>query len=104
MKFKAGVDATGMHDMMSYAFHALEAIHSKFGYEATITSGRDGKHKENSLHYSGCAGDVRTRDLPRLFGPEKFAQEIRKRLPSGFDVIIHKTHIHVEYDPKYGEV
>lgn len=101
MKFKSGVDVSGMHDMMRYAFNALTAIHVEFGYESTITSGRDSKHGFKSKHYAGCAIDVRIRDLPTQLPHTKFAADIKTRLPFGFDVVTEQTHIHIEYDPKF---
>ena len=109
MKIKQGVDLTGMHPQMIHAFNALLAIHIDDGYEATVTSGREGKHSATSSHYSGNAIDVRTKDLPPTLPIETFAQDIRERLPVGFRVIIEgegqeHEHVHVQYRPVWNEI
>jgi len=46
------------------AFEAMVADYMPFDkYKATITSGRDGEHSDNSLHYKDKAIDVRIKDL-----------------------------------------
>lgn len=68
---------------------------------ATFTSGpeRESKHSFSSLHYNGCAVDVRTRYFT---DDEKYAlgDMLRQRLTDEFDVVVESTHIHVEYQPK----
>lgn len=77
----------------------------------TITSVNEGKHKPNSLHYTGHAFDIRTRDVDPLMdvdfigmsknGMIKYlANILQTRLGKDFDVVVEPTHIHVEYDPK----
>jgi len=71
----------------------------------TITAGLDGIHSAGSYHYYGFAVDLRT------WGEDgnQVSDEVRKRLASilashlkhfspYFDVIVHSTHIHVEFD------
>ena len=72
-----------------------------FGREAIITSGNDGKHSPNSLHYKGLAADLRTKDQTH----EKitaFAARLQMEIGDDYDVVIEEDppHIHVEYDPK----
>jgi hypothetical protein len=60
-----------------------------------VTAIRDGNHMAGSLHYNGNAFDFRLKaymtkpDLKKICGKD-------------FDVVIHSTHVHVEYDPKEG--
>ena len=75
------------------------------GVRATITSVMDGRHMPTSKHYEGNAFDLRTWNadssgqMPQ--GEKEYvAQELRKMLGSDYDVVVEKTHIHVEYDPK----
>ena len=51
------------------------------------------------MHYLGKAFDVRTRMMNEA-QKQAAASKIRSRLGDAFDVIVHKTHIHVEFDPK----
>ena len=66
-------------------------------YIPTITSGNDGKHKANSLHYKNLAIDIRTKDMRFKEGN---TLRIRKSLVNKYDVILEKDHIHIEYDPR----
>ncbi|MFZ1991549.1 MAG: RHS repeat-associated core domain-containing protein, partial [Alphaproteobacteria bacterium] len=65
--------------------------------DATVTYTTNGTHSEGSLHYSGDAVDLRTRDLT----PRQTAQTtraLRNDLGPNYDVINEGNHIHVEYD------
>lgn len=66
-------------------------------YEMTITSGNDGTHKKNSLHYINRAIDIRSKDMKK---PLWVSIIIKKKLGKNYDVILEKDHIHIEYDPK----
>jgi len=78
----------------------LDSVHQRVvGREMIITSANDGKHGRNSLHYKDRAIDIRTRDLPH----EKItalAAALQMELGDDWDVVVEKTHIHVEFDPK----
>lgn len=63
----------------------------------TITSARDGKHMQGSLHYCGLAIDLRIWGLP---DPNAVADRIRRQLDREFDVILESDHLHIEFDPK----
>lgn len=69
------------------------------GEGVTITCTGGGMHSSGSLHYYGLAVDLRT----RYFGKEQsrlVGKRLREALGSDFDVVVHGTHIHVEYDPE----
>jgi len=69
------------------------------GAEATCTAGFDGKHKYGSKHYDGNAFDLRI----KYFTPEQrndLFQLLKTTLGADYDVVLHSTHIHIEYDPK----
>ena len=66
-------------------------------YEVTITSGNDGMHMKNSLHYKNAAIDIRTCDM-RM--PRYTTKMLQTNLGKDFDVIYEKNHIHIEYEPK----
>ena len=101
MKVKQGVVREGLRPEMLFALGFIEAVYRLHGpREPTLTSGLDGTHSPNSLHYSGRAVDIRTRTLSR-----QTAQEIVKVLratldPLGFDTVLEENHVHCEFDPK----
>ena len=84
--------------------------------EFVVTSGRDGAHRQGSLHYSGNAVDIRTR---HLFAPNgKHAQELLdfadmlqdKKI--GLRVVVHPdwdlrpgtpAHLHIGFQPREDE-
>jgi len=92
-------------------------VHDDFkenGYEAKITAGTEvfredihngyveEIHGYNSVHPFGYALDFSTEDIP-VFKVLEMQTEIQKRLDTvkkGYEVIVHKTHIHMEYDKK----
>jgi hypothetical protein len=65
-----------------------------------ITSGIDGKHSTTSLHFQLAALDVRTRTFRTLADKRAFAQAVREELGKDYDVVLERTHLHVEFDPK----
>ena len=52
---------------------------------------------KNSLHYKGCAVDIRSRDM---LNPLLVSQGLNNILGPDFDVIFEGDHIHIEYDKK----
>lgn len=75
-------------------------IYNMFGATLTVTSVFDGKHKKGSKHYEGLAFDCRTYNLT-----DKQLQDIYRNLKlglsgCGYDIVVEKDHIHIEYDPK----
>ncbi len=88
-------ETTAIWAMLTVAKEVVEG----YGVEFVITSGCEGKHKKNSLHYQGHAIDVRTRDLP-YHQRSPCAEEIHRRLDDDYDVLLESDHIHIEWDPK----
>lgn len=78
------------------------------GFELTITSGADATHGRGSLHYVGCAVDIRTWRDPANWRSGQHAGGQRKELLKhvqqtmgrGFDVVDEGDHFHIEYQPK----
>jgi hypothetical protein len=98
-KLKQGVRLKGLKPEMFFADSVVERAYEEAGAtELVITSGVDGKHGENSLHYKGLALDYRRWSLGDD-APEVVAK-IKNRLKDQFDVVLEKTHLHVEFDPK----
>lgn len=104
MKLKKGVIIEGVSPHIWYAI----AYASFLRPGQVVTSLRDGSHRADSLHYSGKAADLRTRDHPAEAN-KAFLAALRGHLePLGFDVVDEMAkpgapHIHVEWDPKPGE-
>ena len=98
MRFKGGVVWMDMHPSVdSPELHKkLDLIFQKFNVaEAVITSGRDGKHKVDSFHYTGKAFDLRTNHVLQAL-----TDAIKDELGPHYDVLLETDHIHVEWDPK----
>lgn len=74
-------------------------------YPPVITSGRDGKHATNSLHYKGLALDLRTNGMDSVTKLSIFG-ELSRTLPGkGYFVLLHpkgenKEHLHIEKNPQ----
>jgi hypothetical protein len=96
---KPGVDLNGMKAELVYALLVADGVFSSLGKACTVTSVCDGKHGRGSLHYVGLAMDLRTRHLTENEQREVKA-EIAKRLGEQFDVVLEKTHLHIEFNPK----
>lgn len=107
MKTKdASVSLVGLNLNMKPVLVEVERIWNIYQHEAVITAGTEAIknncfiHSLGSLHPFGRALDFRT----RYFTDETviiITQELKSSLGSDFDVIIHKSHIHIEYDPKH---
>jgi len=68
------------------------------GAECVITGAREGEHMKRSLHFVGYALDFRTRHIA-IGWHEKIAKDVQRALGEEYDVVLEKTHLHVEYDP-----
>lgn len=111
MKFQPGVNPVASFPI-GYALGVADSLHREmFGTELEVTSIKDNKHKNGSLHrqdkpewVEADAADIRTRhmdDGQRAI----FHRELQARLePHGFDVVDEGDHIHIEFDPKPGEM
>jgi hypothetical protein len=97
MKLKEGVNLENVSWRMFHAAVIAEAVYDKFGAELVITSANDGKHGDKTLHHKGFALDLRTWNLN---GREmRAAHELQEALGDGYDVVLEKDHIHLEWDP-----
>jgi len=87
---------------MAIAYTIACLVYSKYKAQCVITSGSDGKHGPNSLHYSGNALDLRT----NMLNPQEkdlVHRDLVVWLGGQFDVVLESDHIHVEFDPKEAE-
>ena len=100
MKLKRGVRVRGVRPETVLAMMIAESILSERHIEFTITSCTEGKHSRGSLHYSGGAFDMRSRDMSSQLQKIRIVDDLKEALGIDFDVVLEKTHIHVEFQPK----
>lgn len=74
----------------------LEYVYAKFHTDLVITSGKDGIHGTDSLHYEGKAVDLRTWNVLA-----SLVEQIKAHIGPDFDVILEKDHIHIEFDTNH---
>ena len=101
MKIKQGVRLLGVHPAVILAAGIVDEVFNALaGHGVTITGGIEGSHSRSSLHYIGHAMDFRTRrdGIDKTLA-NQIANELRARMPTDFDVIVHETHIHLEWQP-----
>lgn len=96
MLLKPGVDISKLKRPIRRILNDLDTMYTVLGETLTITSTYEGSHMPSSLHYSHEAIDI---NLPDPYYWE-FEVELRGLIPSDFDFVIERDHIHIEYDPK----
>lgn len=96
---KEGVNVEGLRTEVWKAVYAFKKILDRLKLDVWITSGTEGKHSKTSFHYLGLACDLRIRHIAKeaLNG---IVAELKTLLGDFYDVVLHKTHIHIEYDPR----
>jgi hypothetical protein len=104
MKLKPGLKFGNSIVAICFAAAIVNSIYEKHGVECVITSVNDGKHKDDSKHYSDEAFDVRTKNIYTDAIKKRMVQEIKDSLGENFDVILEgegtaNEHLHIEYDP-----
>jgi len=97
MKKKPSVIIAGLKLEMRKVLICAARVWKARGQELTVTSGLDGAHSPGSLHPYGYALDLRSRHFTENEKAE-IGEELRVELGDKYDVIVHPTHIHVEYD------
>ena len=102
---KLGVDLRGLTPQLAIAYTIACQVYTKVTgnpYACVITSGSDGKHGPNSLHYKGKALDLRITTIPPALLPV-VQKDLKWALGSQFDVVLEADHFHIEFDPKEPE-
>ena len=101
IKIKNGADVRGLKDEIWDIVYETNKLYEQYGVDCVITSGLDGKHSKTSLHYLGYAVDIRIRNLKREGQAEYIVDKHKDLHDKLYDIILEKTHIHIEYDPRY---
>ena len=65
--------------------------------DCLITSGNDSQHMAGSKHFTDEALDFRTHGLTSAEVAE-WAKAVKRRLGTGYDVVVESDHLHVELD------
>jgi len=95
MEIKEGADIRGLSRFLSPAMIQIQHIYDDYSEPFIITCGLNGAHSAGSKHYRGEAIDIRTRN----FGTSQktvIYQRIKSALGCGYDVVMEKTHFHIE--------
>lgn len=98
MKIKKGVSLIGLRLVMRPVLIEADQIWKDLGQELVITSGTDSAHSAGSLHYYGYAVDLRTRYFTQEEKYKAYCDLVDALEYEGFNVFMHDTHIHVEFD------
>lgn len=98
MKIKKGVSLTGLRLVMRPVLIEADRIWQDLGQELVLTSGTEGEHSAGSLHYYGYALDLRTRYFTQEEKNKAFTELVKSLEFEGFNIYMHNTHIHVEWD------
>jgi len=98
VRMKRGVVLVSSETYIFDIIQDARVSYAKHGKDVVITSGIDGSHKSNSLHYKGRALDLRTRHLSDGQRVE-IMTELKARLGPNYDVLFEGNHFHIEYDP-----
>jgi hypothetical protein len=103
LKFGPYFTPTGLKPEIAIIIPVISAMSERFHKDVILSSGIDRQHSAKSLHYVGLALDIYWDQFDS--GTEEsvgyqFAMQLAERLGPLYDVVIHKDHIHVEYQPK----
>lgn len=98
MRIKPGARLNGLRPEMVVALLLAREVCAVHDHELVITSALDGEHQRASLHYVGCALDLRRPASPTTAAA--IAKELGDALGNDYDVILEADHIHVEFQPK----
>lgn len=93
---KPGVRCFGVRPEVVLALHIAQHIYEAFDFDFVVTSLVEGTHTRASLHYTGCAADLR---LPPSRAVEVVAA-LQSALGDDFDVVLEGDHVHMEFQPK----
>lgn len=99
LRIKPGASVKGLQPQALIALYIAEQVYGSYGADCWLTSGTDGKHGAESLHYSGLAVDIRISNLEDAIPTKEAREKIANALSVEYDVVLEPDHIHIEYDP-----
>lgn len=100
MKFKdSTIGLQSLCPQIVLALIIIDQIMKQAGQEALITSVNDARHGKSSLHYNGCAVDIRSRWFTHPQQVLGLCKEALGNSPD-YDMILESDHFHLEYQPK----
>ena len=75
-------------------------VYARYGLDLYITSGGEGNHREDSIHYVDNAIDIRWPRDSNLIDPIHL--DLKKDLGKDYDIVKNNTYkiFHIEFDPK----
>lgn len=105
LRFDKGIRAFGLVPEILWALDRCVDvwIELQTNVDVVVTSGRGGKHSRTSLHFSGNACDIRSREM----NDETLRAVIlrlKQVLGKQFDVVYEtgdQPHLHIEHQPKH---
>jgi len=100
MRLKDGVSVNGLKPECIIALSICNEVYKNYGIDMVITSGTEGKHGTNSLHYVGFAFDLRINNIQYASDVDLIYKDIRDALTVEYDVILESDHMHIEYQIK----
>lgn len=101
-------DEVRVKNVQPEIWRVIETAHNiwfnQYHVDLWVTSISDGKHKKNSLHYTGRAVDFRTKNIAAPLDRETAIRKLREALGKDYDVLFEyvgtdNEHCHAEYDP-----
>lgn len=83
---------------------AVANVASTLPFAVWVTSGEDSVHTTTSLHSTGNALDVRSKNFPSSSSKRTFLRQVLRRLGPSYQGLLEgehtpNEHFHFEYDP-----
>jgi hypothetical protein len=102
LKFAKGVNIPvrlfGARPEIGIILQVASGVFTHFGKDCVVTGMMEGKHGANSLHYVGLAVDLRKNHIDAALHA-KVKERLIEALPIDCDVVVEKTHFHIEFQP-----
>ena len=104
MRFKDDtINPAAIRAELLFALIVANKVYEDAGRELVITSLNDGRHSTTSLHYAGCAADLRTRNFENRNQAQAAARRIKDCLNVDYDVILESDHGEASFIEGIGE-
>jgi len=102
MRLKKGVRTfIGWSEGILKVLPTIQTACDNYGVEFVVTSGVEGRHKQDSKHYEGNALDMRSREFNGgSMGEEcrSFCEYLQAVLGGDYFVLQEGHHIHIQYN------